>query len=397
MRTSVGTALVTGDSGSLSGERAASAALEQLSGERVDFCQVFCSPDFDFEAVLDGVRGVIGPSAELIGCSGKGLFTEKRVGDGVAVGLVASDSLSFYTGLGTGLRENVSRAVRDAVADIPDGLDEHPYAAAIVLNDGLSGVGEQLALESQQKLGPEVFIVGGSAADDHQLEATYVFHDDVIVEDGVVIGLIGADERPAVAVAHGHEPLSEPVEVTRADGPTVYEFDGKPAFEVWKDAVREPVRDEFGVLIDDLEPSDQVLQEILCEFEFGIDQGTQYKMRWPWIEDKEGAMHFAVDIPEGTVLRVMHGRPDAQIESAAETARRALRDAGDAEMAGGFIYDCACRGIVLGDEFEAAVETISDELSMPFVGFETYGEICMGPGQLSGYHNTTTVALLLPA
>lgn len=397
MRTSVGTALVTDDSGSLSGERAASAALEQLPSERVDFCQVFCPVEYDFEAVLEGVRGVIGPNAKLIGCSANGSFTHEQVGHGVAVGLVASDTLSFYTGLGTGLRENVSRAVREAVADIPDEIDDHPYAAAITLNDGLSGVGEQLALVTQQKLGPEVFIVGGSAADDHQLEATYVFHEDEVVTDGVVIGLIGADERPAIAVAHGHEPLSEPVEVTRADGPTVYEFDGEPAYEVWKDAVREPVREEFGVEIDDLEPCDRLLQEILCEFEFGIDQGAQYKMRWPWIEDEAGAMQFAVDIPEGTVLRVMHGRPDAQIESAAETARRALRDAGDVEIAGGFIYDCACRGIVLGDEFDAAVDAMASELPVPFVGFETYGELCMGPGQLSGYHNTTTVALLLPA
>ncbi|OVE86238.1 FIST signal transduction protein [Natronolimnobius baerhuensis] len=397
MRTSVGTALVTDSCGRQAGERAATAAREQLSGTQVDFCQVFCPVEYDFDAVLEGIRAVVGPDTKLIGCSANGSFTQDTVGHGVAVGLVASDTLSFYTGLGTGLQENVSRAVREAVSDIPDALEDHPYAAAIALSDGLSGVGEQLALTTQQKLGPEVFIVGGSAADDHQLEATYVFHDDEVVEDGVVLGVIGADERPAMAVAHGHEPLSEPVEVTRSDGPTVYEFDGKPAFEVWKDAVRESVRAEFDVEIDDLEPSDQLLQEILCEFEFGIDQGAQYKMRWPWIEDEGGAMHFAVDIPEGTVFRVMHGRPDAQIESAAETARRARDDAGDVEIAGGFIYDCACRGIVLGDEFDTAVEAMADELEIPFVGFETYGEICMGPGQLSGYHNTTTVALLLPA
>ncbi|RQH00713.1 FIST signal transduction protein [Natrarchaeobius oligotrophus] len=395
MSTSVGTALVTDSEGN-PGERAATEALAQLPGGRVDFCQVFCPVDYDFDRVLADVRSVIGPDAKLIGCSANGSFTENAVGNGVAVGLVASETLSFYTGLGTGLRENVSRAVREAIGELPDALDDHPYAAAITLHDGLSGVGEKLALISQQKLGPEVSIAGGSAADDHKLEATYVFHDDEVVEDGVVLGLIGAEERPAVAVAHGHEPLSEPVEVTRADGATVYELDGEPAFEVWKDAVRETVRSEFDLEIDELDASETLLQEILCEFEFGINQGTQYKMRWPWIEDEDGAMHFTVDVPEGTVLRVMHGRPEAQIESAGETIRRALADAGDVTMAGGFIYDCACRRIVLGDEFDAAVEEMATELSLPFVGFETYGEICMGPGQFSGYHNTTTVALLFP-
>ncbi|RQG92968.1 hypothetical protein EA462_01770 [Natrarchaeobius halalkaliphilus] len=395
MSTSVSTALVTDSEGN-PGKRAATEAVAQLPGERVDFCQVFCPVEHDFERVLGGIRDVIGSDANLIGCSANGSFTQDAVGSGVAVGLVTSDTLSFYTGLGTGLRENVSRAVREAIGNLPEQVNDHPYAAAITLHDGLSGVGEKLALISQQKLGPEVSIAGGSAADDHQLEATYVFHDDEVVEDGVVMGLIGAQQRPVVAVEHGHEPLSEPVEVTRADGPIVHELDGDPAFEVWKDAVRETVSEEFDVRIDDLDASETLLQEILCEFEFGIDQGSQYKMRWPWIEDENGAMHFAVDIPDGTVLRVMHGRPDAQIESAGETVRRALQDAGDVTMAGGFIYDCACRGIVLGDEFETAVEEMARELSVPFVGFETYGEICMGPGQFSGYHNTTTVALLLP-
>ncbi|RQG95155.1 FIST signal transduction protein [Natrarchaeobius chitinivorans] len=396
MSTSVGTALITESSEENPGERAATEALAQLSGERVDFCQVFCPVEYDFDRVLSGVRRVVGPDTKVIGCSANGSFTEDAVGNGVAVGLVSSETLSFYTGLGTGLRENAARAVREAVGDLPERVDEHPYAAAITLHDGLSGVGEKLALICQQKLGPEVSIAGGSAADDHRLEATYVFHDGDVVEDGIVLALIGAENRPVVSVAHGHEPLSEPVEVTRADGPTVYELDGEPAFEVWKDAVRETVREEFDVDIDELDANSTLLQEILCEFEFGINQGDQYKMRWPWIEDEAGAMQFTVDIPEGTFLRVMHGRPDDQIESAGETIRRALEDAGDVPMAGGFIYDCACRGIVLGDEFETAVEEMAGELSGPFVGFETYGEVCMGPGQFSGYHNTTTVALLLP-
>ncbi|TYT63176.1 FIST signal transduction protein [Natrialba swarupiae] len=396
MSTSVGTALITDVSDENPGERAATEALAQLPGEGVDFCQVFCPVDYDFDRIITGIRNVIGPNAKLVGCSANGTFTRDVVEDGVAVGLVASDTLSFYTGLGTGLRENVSRAVREAIGDLPERVDDHPYAAAITLHDGLSGVGEKLALSCQQKLGPEVSIAGGSAADNHRLEATYVFCDDEIVDDGVVVALIGAKQRPVVAVAHGHEPLSEPVEVTRADGPTVYELDGEPAFDVWKDAVRDTVAEEFDVDIDDLDADSRLLQEILCEFEFGINQGDQYKMRWPWIEDDEGSMQFTVDVPEGTVVRVMHGRPEAQIESAGETIRRALSDAGDVRMAGAFVYDCACRGIVLGEEFERAVEEMASELSVPFVGFETYGEICMGPGQFSGYHNTTTVALLLP-
>lgn len=400
MRTSIGTALATGDDGRNVGSEAAASALADLPTDRVDFCQVFCSIEYEYEGVLEGIREVVGTDPALIGCSTASAFTEREVAEGaVAVSLVASDTLTFVTGLGTGLRENVSRAVREAVDDFPTTVDGYPYLSAINLHDGLSSVGEELALVTQQKLGPTVSIVGGSAADDHQLEATHVFHDETVARDAVVLALIASKERPIVSVRHGHEPLSDPVEVTRSEGSHVFELDGKPAFEVWKDAVRERVREEFGVEIDELEAGDQLLQRIMCEFEFGIDQGDgRYKMRWPWVEDDYRVLRFALDIPEGTVFRVMHGTSDAQIESAREAAETAVEKAEteSAGIAGAFVYDCACRGIVLGEEFPVAVEAIADELEVPFVGFETYGEMCMGLGQFSGFHNTTTVILLLP-
>lgn len=397
MNTAIGTGISTADDGSVAGEAAAADARSDLPDDRVDFCQVFCPPEYDYETVVGAVRSVVGTDAALIGCSCTEPFTDETVGDGVTVGLVASDTLEFFTGVGTGLRDNVSKAVREAVAGLPDEVDGYPYAAAINLHDGLAGVGEKLALVCQQKLGPQVSIAGGAASDDHHLDATYVFHDDEVVEDGIVLALVAAKERPPiVAVAHGHEPLSEPVTVTAADGPQVHEFDGEPAYEVWKDAVRESVHEEFDVELDELAPDSQLLQRLLCEYEFGIDQGERYKMRWPWVEDESGTLHFAVDVPEGTVMRVMHGRPEQQIESARETVERALDAAGDVPMAGGFIYDCACRGIVLEDEFSTAVDEMADELQLPFTGFETYGEVCIGPGGFSGFHNTTTVALLLP-
>jgi len=401
METVLGTGIGTTDDGERAGELAAAHATEELPGERVDFCQVFVSSRYDYDDVLAGVRSVVGSDPSLLGCSAIEPFTEDGVSEGVAVSALASDSVSVFTGLGTGVGENVAGAIRDAIRDLPEEVPGYPYAAAISLHDGLAGAGEELALVTQQKLGPEVAVAGGSAADDHRMEATHVFCDvdgeDVVATDGVAIGLIAAEERPVVAVGHGHEPLSEPVAVTDADGAEVHELDGEPAFEVWKDAVRSRVREAFDVEIDDLALDSQLLQRIMCEFEFGIDQGERYKMRWPWVEDDSGTLHFSVDVPEGTVLRVMHGTPDAQVDSARETIRRAADRAGDVPMAGAFVYDCACRGIVLGEEFATAVEGMSDELGLPFAGFETYGEVCMGPGEFSGFHNTTTVVLLVPA
>lgn len=378
------------------GRTAAADAFERLPGDRVDFCQVFCSTEYDYEAVLAGIRDVIGDDAELVGCSATGAFTaEGGLDANVVVTLVASDTHRFFTGLGSGLSDNVSRAVREAVEGLPSTVDGYPYLSAITLHDGLRGVGERLALTTQQRLGPNVSFVGGAASDDFQLVGTHVFVNDRIVDDGVAIALLASKERPVITVDHGHEPITGPYEVTRADGGVVYELDGRPAFEVWQDAVRDRAREEFDVDIDALEPTEPKSTLLRGAFEFGIDQGSSYKMRWPMAVAGD-ALQFAVDVPEGTTLRVMYGSHESQIESARRAARQAVETAGDTPIAGAFVYDCACRAIILRDDFEEAVAAIDDELGVPFTGFETYGEMCMQLGQLSGFHNTTTVLMLLP-
>ncbi|WP_181687399.1 FIST signal transduction protein [Halorhabdus salina] len=397
MTTRFSSGLSAADDGQTAGRTAAESALADIP-ESADFCQVFCSSAYDPEAVLEGVKSVVGEDPSLIGCASTGEFTESETAErAVVVGLLKSETLSITTGLGTGLTENVSGAVREALADLPTESSEYPYQAAIVLHDGLSGLGEQLALVVQRKLGPRVSVAGGAASDNYALESTPVFYGETIADDALVVAFIESERRLAVTVDHGHEPISEPMTATATEGSVVAELDGRPAFEAWADAVREPVKKRFGVDIDDLDGDLSVLTKVMGEFEFGVDQGDSYKVRWPRVEDPEKReLTFAVDIPEGTVFRVMHGHPDDQITSAGGVARSAVEML-DGDPAGAFVYDCACREIILDDRFDDAVAAIDDELGVPFCGFETYGETCLRKGETSGFHNTTTVVLLFPA
>lgn len=87
---------------------------------------------------------------------------------------------------------------------------------------------------------------------------------------------------------------------------------------------------------------------------------------------------------------------EAQIEAAKNAARRAMGKAGDTEIAGALVFECIVRATILDDQFKNSVEAIKSELNVPFLGFETYGEVCIETGEMSGYHNTTTVVMLFP-
>lgn len=396
MSTSVGTGLAPGTGGTSAGTAAARTAVAEAGTDAVDFCQVFSTDGYAYDAVLAGVRDVVGTDAPLIGCSAAEAFTEAGVeDDAVVVSVVASDACRFFTGLGTGLADSVPDAVDAAAADLPGDVSGYPYLSAITLHDGLAGIGEELALTTRRTLGPKVTVVGGTAADAFRYESTPVFRDDEVVEDAVVLALVASKEPTAVAVGHGHEPISEPHEVTRAEGRTVYELDGRPAFDVWRDAVREPVRETLGIEIDDVAPDDERMPRIMGSYGFGLDQGGRYAIRQMLPGEGEGDLFFTVEIPEGVVLRVMYGEPDSQIEAARRTAREArARAAGP--VAGAFVYDCSCRKVILGEEFPDAVRAIADELEVPLAGLETYGETCLELGSVSGYHNTSTAVVLFP-
>ena len=397
METQFGSGIAVDAHGRSAGRTAAADAAAALDADRADFCQVSASATYDYGAVLDGVDEVLDDETTVVGCSSSGEFTDERTASGsVAVALVASDSMAFFADYGTGLREDVTGCVREATRSLPSEVDGYPYRAAIVLHDGLVGVGEQVAMVTQRRLGQQVSLAGASAGDDMRMDRTEVFCDGTAVTDGVVVALIASAEPTAVTVDHGHSPISDPLTVTDAEGSVVRELEGRPAFEVWRDAIRDHAADEFGVDVDTLEPGTE-LTELLTRYEFGIDQGRAYKIRWPGLTtDTDGPLEFAVDVPEGTVLRVMESPDDAQVEAVRSAAREARAELGEAEVAGGFVYDCVCRSVILGDAFDTAVDAIRDELAAPFTGFETYGELCMERGQTSGYHNTTAVVLLLP-
>jgi len=142
----------------------------------------------------------------------------------------------------------------------------------------------------------------------------------------------------------------------------------------------------------------EAIQNFFTRYEAGLLTGTEYKIRWlGGTTTTEGPICFPCAMSEGMVVRVMESPKLGQIASARKAAEIALQACKGARLAGAIIFDCVCRAVILGDDFAKAVNEIKNVLRVPLVGFETYGEIAMEIGQLSGFHNTTTVVLLIPA
>jgi methyl-accepting chemotaxis protein len=364
--------------------------------KKVDISVVFCSSAYNYQAVVDGVRQATN-NAPLIGCSTAGEFTEEKTEkESVACAMISTDTHKFFPGIGKGLREDEINALKEAGSRFPSTINDYPYHSAILLIDGLAGQGEETVLEALNVLGPNVKFSGGAAADDLKFNETVVFANNEVSTNAVSLTLIASRIPVAIGVKHGHSPISPPLKITKVEGNIVYEIEGKPAFDVWKEHTRENAK-SIGIDVDKMSEA-EAIQTFFTRYEAGLLTGTEYKIRWlGGTTTTKGPITFPCTMSKDMVLRVMESPKEAQFTSARKAAKIALEACRGAKIAGAIIFDCVCRAVILGDDFPKTVKEINNVLKVPLVGFETYGEIAMEIGQLSGFHNTTTVVLLLPA
>lgn len=336
------------------------------------------------------------PSTLLLGASTAGEFTEKGDTKNSACIFALHGDYKVHAGMGNNLKASAEASVQEAVKDLPATEEGYDHRTAILLLDPLSGNGEEATLLAAGFLGENIRLAGGAAGDDLKMEKTHVALGDQVASDALVVATIFSKNPLGVGVRHGHQPISDPVKVTKAEGGTVFEIEGRPAWDVWQEKTRE-VAQSRG--IDPTQLKEEELGGFLLRYEAGLSTGgDNYKIRAPLTRNAEdGSINFACGIPQGTTIRITESVAERQVESAREAARRARQQIGDKAIAGALVFDCICRNLILGDQFESAVKEIHQELGeVPLAGFETYGEIALDVGDMSGFHNTTTVVLAFP-
>ncbi len=365
---------------------------EKLGGKSPALVMVYAST----VQPLAQVSGAIAEAfrdACVIGASTAGEFVESGDAKSSVSAIAVAGDVEAHAVMCKNLDQNTAEVISSAVQSLP-GSGKYPNRTALLLLDPLVGVGEEATLAAGAAFGPDVLLAGGAAGDDVAMKETFVSLGGESSSNAAVVAQLFTDKPLAIGVNHGHEGISEPIEVTRAEGNVVYELDGKPAWTVWADATREHASAR-GVNPDELSEAD--IGSYLLRYEGGLATGDAIKVRAPLSRGEDGSLSFACGIPEGAKIVITESTPERQVESARVAARSARERLGGGPVAGAIVFDCICRNLILGDSFGDAVRGMSEELGgAPLAGFETYGEIALEGGAMSGFHNTTTVVLAFP-
>ena len=186
--------------------------------------------------------------------------------------------------------------------------------------------------------------------------------------------------------------------MTEASGSVIKTIDHRPAYEVWKDAVRDHVAENFGIDVDTIQPGSYDFARLLTIYSLGIETGdNEYKIRPAALTKNvdDGSLRFATAIPEGTELFVMTSTKNDQRQAQQDAVVSATNNL-DEPPAGGFNFSCTCQADILEDEFSDGITSAGDQMKKPLVGAQMYGEIALEKGDMRGYHNATSSVLIIP-
>lgn len=393
MANRTGSGLATGPDAALAAAEATRMALEQLEGRPPSLGFLFASPSLPLDECLRTARS-IAQGAEIAGCSTAGEFTERGLTHGgVSVLLIAGD-LSRYASAAS----NLAAAPEEAAAALCRDFESNLHAArgqgmfcstTVALVDGLSGAGERFV---EQIVGNTMAlhqVVGGAAGDEGRFKLTQVAGAGGAVSDGAAAMHIFSREPWGIGIGHGLEPTTARMRVTRAHGNVLHEIEGRPAFDVYQEHAR-----QRGLK---LEPASA--GEYLMNNELGIlVGGSVSRARAPLSVGKDGSLTCAAEVPQGSFVAILDGRPDAMVAAASEAAREAVANLQGRKAAGVLLFDCICRGFMLKDQFQREIDAVRETAGgVPVAGFLTYGEIASYSGRLESWHNATAVALAIPA
>ncbi len=348
---------------------------------------LFAAPSIlrDEEAV-DLIRKRIAGSV-VIGCSTSGEIS----GQGLLEDGLSLIGFHFDTGgVRAASRQLVSARDSFAVGQaLGEELKAPDLKAVFVLAPGTQVNGSALADGLNACLGRNVIISGGLAGDGMAFKQTTTLCCDGFFPDRVVaIGLYGEKIVVSCGSEGGWRPFGPARRVTKSDGNLLYELDGKPALQLYKQYLGEKASQ---------------LPASGISYPFAIlrsDRTTSGLIRSALDVDQENeVLIMAGDIPQGCQVCLMHADTGALIQGAAQAAAEALRThAGPEEGGCALVVNCVGRKMVLGIDADEEIEAVVDSFlpGTPLAGYYSYGEICSygSTGRTELHNQTMTITYI---
>ena len=347
---------------------------------------LFTTTEYDHSALLAAIDARW-PGLPLIGASTAGEVSSQLGyrADSVCLTLFCGAEVDVRAGNGLNTSTDLDGAIDSVVA----GLGDARPALAIILCPATIGNASDVVRVLHERLGSRACPIVGGLAGDHSLSAnTRQFFGLGVHHDSVSVMYLCGDLSVSWGVSSGWFPIGTRHKVTRSVGNKIFEIDDRPALDIYQSFWGDRVFGELGefplaVALGD-GPDDFILRAAMS------------------INEIEGSVTFAGDVPQGSVVRLTEVMPNGLLSGTETSAHQAAQRYRGTKPDLALLFTCAARKWVLGSKAAEEVDHLNHALgldglaSIDFSGFYAFGEIC--PMETAGpplLHNETCVTVLV--
>jgi hypothetical protein len=316
------------------------------------------APEEALAAATTAARG-----APVTGMTGRGLITGDGVQHGGCSAIAFGEDIDVGVGLAAGVAADSFGAGRRAALEAVGGLRRRAgNTVLLLLLDPMHGDEGEVIDGAYDAVGGGVPIAGGGANG----AVTALFAGGAAHTDAVTAIALSSPERIGIGISHGCRPLPAPVIVTRTEGRTIRELDGRPAEAVYLE--------RLGAAGNEL---DDARFEVLAALHPLAQPALRGDLRLRHVRgrDDAGGLACVARIPANAAVWVTEQSEDRIIDSAREAVAEATRGAGGRPRAA-LVFDCAARKRALGErvdeEAKALVAAFAERPAL--AGLYTRGE-----------------------
>lgn len=212
------------------------------------------------------------------------------------------------------------------------------------------------------------YIGAGAGVSGMSLSQPCVLTNQGIMTDCVQV--VGVNLQLSVAVKHGWQLLAGPLLVTDSSHGCVKSLDYKPALQMYKDTLREPLRH--------LDIDRMPISELAMHHPFGIARlDHEVVVRDPYMLEETSLVCLG-DVPADHFIYILKGSKKKLLQASKEAASNLVASLAVSEcIEPFFMFDCISRMQFLQEDFSQELQGVLDELpkNARLIGAVSTGEI----------------------
>lgn len=330
------------------------------------------------QTLFDDIRARF-PHADIVSCSTAGEILHNEVYDDSAVVTAVYFEKAHIKSVSVDINKNVNSF--ETGKSLMSLLNQNDLTSVLVISEGSFVNGSDLVAGFNELNSNNIPVTGGLAGDAARFAKTQVGLNTVAKEGTVVaIGFYGTN----LAIGHssfgGWDEFGKERVITKSTKNVLYEIDGKKALDLYKEYL--------GPYVDELPGS-----ALLFPISLRTNDADKNLVRTILnVNEEDGSMIFAGNMPEGSKLRLMKVNFEKVIKgsSIAATNTTLMNNESKADLA--ILISCVGRKLILQDrtseEVKAAQEVFGNHTAI--TGFYSYGELSpFNPGSNCELHNQT--------